>query len=313
MDNSSKAETVGKTNMTAKVKKTDKTVKARISFIIAVAAFGTISIFVRNIALPSGELALYRGILATLLLGAYFIVKREKVNIKNMGKDGILLLLSGGAMGLNWIFLFEAYKYTTVSVATLSYYFAPVIVTILCPILFKERMTLRQAICFIMSTVGVIMVINVSGLSGGGRDFIGVICGLTAAVFYSIVIIVNKFIKNISGLERTFMQLIAAIIVLLPYVTVTSGFSFMSLDGLGWINLMIVGLFHTGIVYALYFSALKEMKGQEVAVLSYIDPLVAVIISVTLLGESMTVMQAIGGAMILGFTLWNEIRSEVQE
>lgn len=313
MNNSSKAETVSKTNMIAKAKKTDKTVKARISFIIAVAAFGTLSIFVRNITLPSGELALYRGILATLLLGTYFIVKREKVNIKDMGKDGILLLLSGGAMGLNWIFLFEAYKYTTVSVATLSYYFAPVIVTILCPILFKERMTLRQAICFIMSTVGVIMVINVSGLSGGGRDFIGVVCGLTAAVFYSIVIMVNKFIKNVSGLERTFMQLIAAIVVLLPYVAVTSGFSFMSLDGFGWINLLIVGLFHTGIVYALYFSALKEMRGQEVAVLSYIDPLVAVIISVTLLGESMTVMQAIGGAMILGFTLWNEVRSEAQE
>ncbi len=305
--NSRKGNTLKTTNKSITA---DKALKARAAFIFAVTAFGTLAIFVRNIALPSGELALYRGILAALLLGTYFIIKREKINFKAMGKEGLMLLLSGTAMGLNWIFLFEAYKYTTVSVATLSYYFAPVIVTILCPILFKEKMTLRQVICFVMATVGVILVINVSGLSGGGKDLIGVVCGLTAAVFYAAVIIVNKFIKNVSGLERTFLQFIVAIIVLMPYVAVTSGFNFMSLDAFGWVNLLIVGLFHTGFVYALYFSSLKEMRGQEVAVLSYIDPLVAVIISVTLLGESMTVMQAAGGVLILGFTLWNEVKSE---
>lgn len=284
--------------------------KARISFIISMAAFGTLSIFVRNINLPSGELALYRGILAALLLTVYFGVKREKIDIKAMGKEAWLLLLSGAAMGMNWIFLFQAYKYTTVSVATLSYYFAPVLVTILCPILFKEKMTPRQIICFVMSTAGVVLVINVGGLSGGGKDFLGVACGLAAATFYATVIIVNKFIKNVSGLERTFLQFIAAIVVLTPYVAFTSGFSFMSLDAFGWLNLLIVGLFHTGFIYGLYFSSLKEMRGQEVAVLSYIDPLVAVIVSVTLLGESMTLMQAVGGMLILGFTLWNELKSE---
>lgn len=281
--------------------------KARISFIIAMTAFGTLSIFVRNINLPSGELALCRGILAALLLGAYFLIKHEKLDIKAMGKDAWLLLLSGTAMGFNWIFLFEAYKYTTVSVATLSYYFAPVIVTLLCPILFKEKTTKRQLICFIFSTLGVVLVINVGGFSGGGKDFIGVLCGLAAAVLYATVIITNKFMKKVSGLERTFLQFIVAIIILLPYVAITSGFGIMSLDDFGWLNLLIVGLFHTGFVYALYFSALKEMKGQEVAVLSYIDPLVAVVVSVTLLGESMTIMQAVGGLLILGFTLWNEL------
>ncbi|MBR3998457.1 MAG: EamA family transporter, partial [Clostridia bacterium] len=80
-----------------------------------------------------------------------------------------------------------------------------------------------------------------------------------------------------------------------------------TLGGIGWVNLLIVGLIHTGVTYCMYFSSLKELPGQKAAILSYIDPLVAVLISVTVLGETMTIWQGIGGIMILGFTLWNEI------
>ena len=75
----------------------------------------------------------------------------------------------------------------------------------------------------------------------------------------------------------------------------------------GWICLLVVGLVHTGITYCLYFSSLKELPGQETAILSYIDPLVAVLVSVLLLHEPMTMPQLIGGALILGFTVWNEL------
>ena len=92
-----------------------------------------------------------------------------------------------------------------------------------------------------------------------------------------------------------------------PYVLMPSGITISNLDALGWVNLLIVGFFHTGITYCMYFTALKGVTGQQVAILSYIDPLVAVLISVTILGEPMTATQALGGAMILGFTLWNEL------
>ena len=109
------------------------------------------------------------------------------------------------------------------------------------------------------------------------------------------------------GIHRTFLQFLAAIVILVPYVILTSGVTLGSLDGIGWINLLIVGLVHTGVTYCLYFSSLKELPGQKAAILSYIDPLVAVLISVTVLGEAMTLWQVIGGMLILGFTLWNEI------
>lgn len=286
-----------------------KIMTPRLMLIAAMAIFGTLGIFVRNIAVSSGELALYRAIMATIMIGAFLLITRQKIPFANIKKEIPLLLISGMAMGINWILLFEAYKYTTVSVATLSYYFAPVIVTIVSPLIFKERLTGKQILCFVMSTVGIVMITGIGGI-GGGRGFIGILFGLGAAVFYATVILLNKFIKNVEGIHRTFLQFVAAVIVLLPYVLATSGFNLNILDGKGWGSLLIVGLVHTGITYCMYFSSLKELPGQKVAILSYIDPLVAVLVSVTILGEAMTVWQIVGGVLILGFTLWNEIGTE---
>ena len=122
------------------------------------------------------------------------------------------------------------------------------------------------------------------------------------------VILLNKFIKNVDGIHRTFLQFLAAIVTLTPYVLLTGGVTLGSLNGTGWVNLLIVGLVHTGVTYCLYFSAIKSLPGQKAAILSYIDPLVAVLISVTVLGEAMTPQQLAGGVLILGFTLWNEIK-----
>lgn len=283
-----------------------ESVQAKLMLSAAMVIFGTLGVFTRNIGVTSGELALYRAVLASVLIGFYLVfIKKGWLNLKNAGRELPLLLASGIAMGINWILLFQAYRYTTISAATLSYYFAPVIVTVASPLLFHERLTAKQVICFVMSTLGLVLIIG----TGGGEEtagITGILFGLGAAVFYAAVILLNKFIKNVAGIQRTILQMLAAVVTLLPYVALSSGFNLNLLDGTGWACLLTVGLFHTGITYCLYFSALKDLTGQEAAILSYIDPLVAVVISVLLLGEPMTLMQLIGGALILGFTLWNE-------
>lgn len=288
-----------------------KVMNPRLMLVVSMTIFGTLGVFVRNIPVSSGELALYRAVLAALLIAVFLIVTRQKIPFANIKKEVPLLLASGVAMGINWILLFQAYKYTTVSLATLSYYFAPVIVTVVCPILFREKLTGKQIVCFIMSTVGLVMIIGIGDI-GGGNDFIGILFGLGAAVFYATVILLNKFIKNVEGIHRTFLQFISAIVTLLPYVMLTSGVTLGSMNGFGWVNLLIVGLIHTGVTYCMYFSSLKELPGQKAAILSYIDPLVAVLISVTILGETMTWQQVVGGILILGFTLWNEISPKAE-
>ena len=277
--------------------------------IVSMAAFGTLAPFVRRISVASAELALYRAILAALLIGAYLLAAGQRIPLARIRRELPLLLFSGVAMGFNWILLFEAYKYTTVSAATLSYYFAPVIVTAVCPFLFRERLTRMQILCFAMSTLGIVMITGVSGASQGGRDLIGIGFGLGAAVLYATVILINKFIKNVEGIHRTLLQFLAAAAVLIPYVALTGGVTLSSMDLAGWACLLIVGLVHTGVTYCLYFTALRDLPGQKTAILSYIDPLVAVLISVLVLREPMTLWQAAGGALILGFTLLNELKT----
>ena len=284
-----------------------KILSARTMLIVSMSIFGTLGLFVRNIPLSSSEIALYRAVLAAILIGTFLLVTKQKIPFGQIKKEIPLLVLSGVAMGFNWILLFEAYKYTTVSVATLSYYFAPVIVTVACPILFKEKMGIKQVICFVMSTLGIVLITGIGDLSQGSSHIKGILFGLGAATLYATVIILNKFTKTVDGIHRTFMQFLSAIAVLVPYVLFTDGVNLNTLDKKGWFFLLVIGLVHTGVTYCLYFSSLKELSGQKVAILSYIDPLVAVLISVVILKETMTPLQAVGGLMILGFTLWNEI------
>ena len=281
--------------------------RSRMMMAVSMAIFGTVGLFVRQVDVSSGELALYRALMATSLIFVYLLVTRQKIPFAAIKKEIPLLLLSGVAMGFNWILLFQAYKFTTISVATLSYYFAPVIVTILCPIIFREKLTKKQILCFVMSTLGLVLITGIGDLSGGSSHFTGILFGLGAATLYATVVMLNKFIKNVEGIHRTFLQFLAAIAVLIPYVTLTTGVNLSGVDGLGWICLLVVGFIHTGITYCMYFTSLRDIPGQKAAILSYIDPLVAVVVSVTILGESMSLVQIIGGVMILGFTLWNEL------
>ena len=245
------------------------TARARLGLIVSMTVFGTIGLFVRRIEITSAELALCRAGLAAVFLLLSFLVTRRRLCLSEIKKSLWLLLASGAAMGINWMLLFEAYQYTTISLATLSYYLAPVIVTALCPLLFHEKMTRAQVLCFLMSTLGVALIIGSGSVHGGASDVRGICFGVSAAVFYAAVILLNKYITGVPALERTFVQFLAAILVLAPYVALTSGFHPEVLSATGWVNLLIVGFVHTGVTYCIYFAAIRTLPGQESSLLSY--------------------------------------------
>lgn len=282
------------------------TARARLGLIVSMTVFGTIGLFVRRIEITSAELALCRAGLAAVFLLLSFLVTRRRLCLSEIKKSLWLLLASGAAMGINWMLLFEAYQYTTISLATLSYYLAPVIVTALCPLLFHEKMTRAQVLCFLMSTLGVALIIGSGSVHGGASDVRGICFGVSAAVFYAAVILLNKYITGVPALERTFVQFLAAILVLAPYVALTSGFHPEVLSATGWVNLLIVGFVHTGLTYCMYFSAIRTLPGQESSLLSYLDPIVSVLISVLLLGEPLAPIQIAGMVLFLGFAIANE-------
>lgn len=289
---------------------------ARIKIITAMLIFGSIGAFVRNINLSSSEIAFLRGVIGSIfLIGAGFFLRQgpsyQEPSYKSLKRNIALLTLSGAALGINWIFLFQAYEYTSIANATLSYYFAPIFVIILAPFILKEKLTPVRVVCVFAAMFGLFLIVKVGN---GNPDYSynhtpGIIYGLLAAIFYASVILMNKFIKNLSDFETTLVQLMSAVLVLLPYVALKNGFSFSGLFGVNSnaiILILIVGIIHTGFAYFLYFTAIRDLKGQTIAVLSYIDPISAVIIAAVFLGEAMNSMQIIGGMLILGSTFLSE-------
>ncbi len=280
---------------------------AKFKIIISMAVFGTIPIFVKNMALPAGEIALYRAIIASVTILIYKIIIDKGISLPKSKKELYILFLSGAAIGFSWILLFQAYNFTTISAATLSYYFVPSIVLIASTILFREKLTAIQIIYFIMATIGLIFIIGGDSFGLYNVDIKGIIFGLGAAALYATVVVLNKFIKTVTGIDKTFIQLVAASFVLIPYVSFTTGIHINSLNSVGIINLLILGVFHTGITYCLFFSSLRDLSGQEASILSYVDPLVAILVSVSFFGETISFIQIIGGIMILGFSSMNEL------
>lgn len=286
--------------------------RSKLMNLSAMLIFGTIAIFVRNIELTSKEIAVLRGVIGSIFLLGVMLFSKEKTSFSAIKKNLPILVLSGLGVSANWIFLFEAYKYTTVSIATLSYYCAPIFVTIMAPIILKEKISLIKFLCVCTAMIGMLCIVgtNKGSIGEGYNHFLGIIYGLTAAVGYASVILMNKFIKGLKGVETTVTQLVFASILLLPYVMVTSGFDFSKMTGISWWYMIFLGVVHTGFAYALYFSSLKELKGQTIAVLSYIDPITAVLISALFLGEQLTMFQIIGGVLILGSTFISETQGK---
>lgn len=159
-----------------------------------------------------------------------------------------------------------------------------------------------------MASLGLVLTIGAK-LYGSEGELKGIIFALLSAFCYAFVVIVNKQVKSISGIDKTIFQFAAAALVLAVYVSFTSGFHVAELSSKGLINLAILGLVHTGFTYCLYFSVIENMTGQKVAILGYIDPFVAAIVSVALLNEAFTIWQLFGGIMIIGFTVLNELGS----
>lgn len=279
---------------------------SKIIYMIAMLIFGSIGLFARNIDLDSGQIALVRGIIGSVFLLIACPVTRQKISWKAIRPNVILLIISGIAIGFNWILMFEAYKYTTIANATLSYYFAPVFVMFLSPFLLKERLTMTRIFCIFGAVIGMFMIVGVGG-GEGKNHIIGICFGLSAAVLYASVVIMNKYLKGLSGLETTLIQLSSASIVLIPYVLMTEEIKVFQLDQRSMLSLITLGIVHTGLAYLLYFTAIRKMRGQSIAVLSYTDPISAIIMSSIFLQEQMTFIQLVGGGFILGATFLNEI------
>lgn len=276
-----------------------------LSMIASMLIFGTIGLFRRGIPVPSGFLACVRGLMGGLVLLAFGRLRprsrREALPRRTFG----LLALSGGLIGLNWMLLFEAYGHTTVAVATLCYYMQPTIVLFLSPLIFREALTARKAACGLVALMGMALVSGVFGGAQAGSPR-GVLLGLGAAMLYALVVILNKWIRGVDPFQKTTIQLLCAGLIMVPYLLVTRDLPAGPFSGRTVLLLLVVGLIHTGLAYILYFGSMEGLKAQTIALLSYIDPVSALLFSRIFLGERLTAAGILGAVLILGSALVSE-------
>ncbi len=282
--------------------------KSTLMFITSMLIFGTIGIFRRYIPLPSAFLAFSRGIMGGLFLLAFMKLKKKDAGQKLPVSAFIGLVVTGALMGINWILLFEAYNYTTVSVATLCYYMQPTIVILLSPIIFREALTRKKALCATIAIIGMVLVSGVTAEGGTrGGDLRGILLGLGAAAFYASVVIMNNKIQGIEAYQKTTIQLLSAGIVMIPYLALTGGFSSEGFTVTSVLLLLVVGIVHTGIAYVMYFGSMDGLRVQSIALLSYIDPVSALFFSALLLKERLSIPSMIGAVMIIGSAIVSEM------
>lgn len=286
-----------------------KTNTAKFQMIGAMAIFGTIGIFKKFIvSVPSGMVALTRGAVGALFLLAVCLIGKRKISISSIKKNLLPLILSGMFIGLNWVLLFEGFEYTTVPTATLCYYMAPLFVVLASPIVLKERLTIKKGLCVLVALLGMVFVSGIiqSGVPSS-NDLLGILCSLGAAVLYATVILFNTKIKEISPYDKTIVQLAAAAVVMIPYCLLVEGNEPIVLSATNLILLAIVGIVHTGMSYALYFGAMGKLPAQTTAIFSYIDPIVAIVLSTCILREPFDIYSVIGAVLILGAAFVSEV------
>ena len=276
--------------------------------IASMAIWGSLGLFRRAIPLPSSVLAFVRGVAGSLFLILFVKAKGGRVNAGMTRKQIAWFGTAGAIMAFNWILLFDAYNYTSVAVATLCYYMMPVFVTLASALLFGEKLTARKLLCVAVCVAGMLLVTGVAeGDAPTGSEIRGIVMGLAAAVLYSTVVLMNKKMPGMDAYEKTIVQLIGAAVIMVPYILVTEDVTALSLDGRGALMLFIVAAVHTGIAYAVYFGCMDDLKAQTVAIFSYVDPIVAVLLSAFVLGEPLSALGVLGVVLVLGAAVVSEL------
>ena len=283
------------------------------TFICSMLIFGTVGVMRRYIPLPSALLAFSRGILGGLFLLAFVFARRKSVPISLRPRTLLRLIITGAMIGINWILLFEAYNHTTVAVATLCYYMEPTIVVLLSPLVFRERLTPKKALCAAVSIAGMALVSGVFAEDGArSASARGILLGLGAACFYAAVVMTNKKTPGVDAYQRTAVLLLSAGAVMAPYLLLTNGFSTAGAGASSIVLLVVLGIVHTGVAYTMYFGSMEGLRVQTIAVLSYIDPVSALLFSALLLKEPLSLLNIIGAVMIIGSAMVSEINIKKQ-
>ncbi len=271
-------------------------VQHTLKYLASLFIFGFNGIFASYVDATSTQIVFLRVLIGSVVLLGAFAITRKRWTFPDHKRAFGFLVLSGCAMGLQWLLLFEAFNHIGVGMATLLNYCGPIIVIALAPFVFKERMTWNKMLG-ILVVIGGVLLLN--GTATGSLDLVGILCGLGAAVLYAVMVTFSKKASAIQGLENTTIQILSGLAIVFV-VLLVKGEAQVSLPLYSVPAMLELGIVGTGAACLLYFSGIGTMNAQSVAVLGYLEPLGAVVLSAIILGEAMTGLQLVGVACIIG-------------
>ena len=279
-------------------------------YILALVLFGSNGVVASRIALSSYEIVLLRTCIGSALLAALFLLRGGKFHFRQHKGEFAFLTASGIAMGVSWMFLYEAYQRIGVSLSSLLYYCGPVIVMALSPLLFREKLTATKIVSFLVVAMGVVAVNG--GVEGGIQDHWGLICGAMSALMYAAMVICSKKAVHITGMENSALQLLVSFLTAAVFVGLRQGLS-LAVPAENWPWILLLGLMNTGFGCYCYFSSIGSLPVQTVAICGYLEPLSAVFFSVVLLHETMMPLQALGAAAVVGGAILGTLLPQKKE
>lgn len=280
-----------------------------VMYIVSLLIFGSNGVFASHIDMTSAEIVCMRTLIGSLALILVLLVSRTKLDWAVMKREAFKLIAAGICLGVNWALLFEAYKLMSVSIATLTYYLAPIIVLLLSPLLLREKQSARAYIGMCAAVVGLVLAV---GLGDTSVTATGLIVGLGSAVFYAGLIIFNKKIDGVTGLPLTTIEMVIAACVMLPYVLLTGGYVGFPPDMEGTLYLIFLCLVNTGLACWLYFSSMNRLPARAVALFGYVDPVSALIFSAAFLGDRMGALQIAGAVLVFAGAAFGQSKPKAQ-
>ncbi len=208
-----------------------------------------------------------------------------------------IAVASGGAIVGNWVLLFAAYSGASIGIATAVYNTQPFMLVALGAIFLGERITLDKMMWLSLAFIGMLAITQSHGTTGGGHAYLmGIALALAAAFLYAIAALLVKRLTGTPPHLIALIQVCTGILFLAPFADVSA---LPEQTALAWIMLLSMGVIHTGLMYVLLYGAIQKLPTALTGALSFIYPVVAILVDWAAFGHRLQWLQWFGVAAIL--------------
>lgn len=272
--------------------------RGAIEMISAMVISGTVGWFVVMSGQNPESVVFWRCLFGALAMLAACLSLGVLRQVRIDARQFALACVGGVALILNWVLLFSAYGHSSIAIATVVYHIQPFMLVGLGVLFFGERLSAAKVGWLLLAFTGLVLIVSAkgSGKTAGTNYLLGVCLALVSAFFYAIAAAITKRLKTLPPHLIVLIQMVVGTLVLAPFV------NFSAAGGLAsdsWIYLVIMGVVHTGVMSTLLYSAIQKISTTLVGALSFIYPIVAILVDWAAFAHPLSMFQVFGAAAIL--------------